>query len=215
MTPEEVLRDVGLGDPQAELLAFLRRQRWFSGRERELNAIEIVDAGTVGEDPLLVPVLVDAVYGDGGRERYSVPLSVRPAEGAIETDIGLVAMGSRGGAPVAVVDALIDPEAAVRFWDLMTTNGEIATVVGRLRGQIEPSDTAAPGRADTDGAAGIHPLGRDQSNSSLVRDERELLKFFRKIEQSSSPELEMLHALHHAGFTGIAAPQWGGRLPPG
>jgi maltokinase len=206
MTPEEVLREAGLGDPQAELLTFLRRQRWFSGRERDLQAIEIVDAGTDGEDPLLVPVLVDAIYGDGGRERYSIPLSVRPAERAIETDVGLVAMGTRNGAPVEVVDALIDPEAAVRFWDLMTTNGEIATAAGRIRGQSEPGVAAAPPEPVADGAAGIHPLGRDQSNSSLVRDKRELLKFFRKIEQSSSPEREMLQALHHAGFTGIAAP---------
>lgn len=206
MTPEEVLRAAGLGDPRSELLTFLRRQRWFSGRERDLQAIEIVDAGIEGEDPLLVPVLVDAVYGDGGRERYSIPLSVRSAERAIETDVGLVAMGTREGAPVEVVDALIDPEAAIRFWDLMASNGEIATAVGRLRGQAERTPEAAPAEPVTDGAGGIHPLGRDQSNSSLVRDERELLKFFRKIEQSSSPELEMLEALHQAGFTGIAAP---------
>jgi trehalose synthase-fused probable maltokinase len=206
MTPEEILRNAGLGDPQAELLTFLRRQRWFSGRERDLQRIEIVDAGAEGDDPLLVPVLVDAVYGDGGRERYSIPLSVRPAGRGIETDVGLVAMGTREGAPVEVVDALIDPEAAVRFWDLISANGEIATAVGRLRGQTEPGAAAAPPDAVSDGAAGIHPLGRDQSNSSLVRDEQELLKFFRKIEQSSSPELEMLQALHHAGFTGIAAP---------
>lgn len=206
MTPEEVLREAGLGDPQGELRTFLQRQRWFSGRERDLQSIEIVDAATDGEDPLLVPVLVDAIYRDGGRERYSIPLSVRPAARGIETDVGLVAMGTREGAPVEIVDALIDPEAAVRFWDLISSNREIATTAGRLRGQAEPGIAAAPGGPAGEGAAGIHPLGRDQSNSSLVRDERELLKFFRKIEQSSSPELEMLHALHHAGFNGIAAP---------
>jgi maltokinase len=206
VTPEEVLREAGLGDPQGELLAFLRRQRWFSGRERDLKAIEIVDAGMVGDDPLLVPLLVDAVYADGGRERYSIPLSVRPAERAIDTDIGLVAMGTRKGAPVEVVDALIDPEAAVRFWDLMAANGEIVTAAGRLMGRVEPGPEPIPVETGADGADGIHPLGRDQSNSSLVRDDREQLKFFRKIEKSSSPELEMLQALHRAGFTGIAAP---------
>jgi maltokinase len=206
MTPEEILRQAGLGDPQAELLAFLRRQRWFSGRERELEAIEIVDAGSDGEDPLLVPLLVDAVYAGGSRERYSIPLSVRSADRAIETDAGLVAIGAREGAPVQVVDALVDPEAAVRFWDLMASNGEIATTAGRLLGRAEPGVAAAPPEPLAEGVAGIHPLGRDQSNSSLVRDERELLKFFRKIEQTSSPELEMLQALDHAGFTGIAAP---------
>jgi maltokinase len=206
MTPEEVLREAGLGDPQADLLGFLRRQRWFSGRERDLQGIEIVDAGSDGEDPLLVPLLVDAVYADGGRERYSIPLSVRPGERTLETDAGLVAVGVRHGAPVEVVDALIDPEAAVRFWDLMSTGGEIATAGGRLRGQAEAGSAGAAPEPLPDGARGIHPLGRDQSNSSLVRDERELLKFFRKIEASSSPELEMLQALHHAGFTGIAGP---------
>ena len=94
MTPEEVLRQCGLSDPAAELAGFLRRQRWFSGRDRDLQAVEIVDAGNDGGDPAVVPVLVDAVYGDGGRERYSVPLSIRSAERGIVTDVGLVATGS-------------------------------------------------------------------------------------------------------------------------
>src|SRR5258708_10743732 len=52
----------------------------------------------------------------------------------------------------------------------------------------------------------VHPFVRDQSNTSLLRQERELLKCFRRIEAVSSPELEMLSALQGAGFTGIAAP---------
>jgi maltokinase len=200
MTPEEVLRRAGLGDPTAELSSFLRRQRWFSGRDRDLQSIDIVDAGNDGGDPAVVPVLVDAVYGDGGRERYSVPLSVRPAERGIATDAGLVATGTRDGAPVQVVDALVDPEAGLRLWELIGGEREINTIAGSVRGRAETTS------AGTEGAAGIHPLGRDQSNSSLVREERELLKFFRKLEKGSSPELEMLQALDHAGFSGIAAP---------
>ena len=200
MTPEEVLRQCGLGDPATELAGFLRRQRWFSGRDRDLQSVEIVDAGNDGGDQAVVPVLVDAVYGDGGRERYSVPLSVRPAGRGIVTDVGLVATGTRDGAPVQVVDALVDPEAGLRLWDLIGSEREIKTIAGGVRGRAET------GSAAVEGAADIHPLGRDQSNSSLVREERELLKFFRKLERDSSPELEMLQALGHAGFSGIAAP---------
>jgi trehalose synthase-fused probable maltokinase len=200
MTPEEVLRQCGLSDPAAELAGFLRRQRWFSGRDRDLQEVEIVDAGSDGGDPAVVPVLVDAVYGDGGRERYSVPLSVRPAERGIATDVGLVATGTRDGVPVQVVDALVDPEAGLRLWDLIGSGQEIKTIAGGVRGRAET------GGAGAEAAGGIHPLGRDQSNSSLVREERELLKFFRKLEKESSPELEMLQALGHAGFSGIAAP---------
>lgn len=200
MTPEEVLRQCGLSDPAAELAGFLRRQRWFSGRGRDLQSVEIVDAGNDGGDPAVVPVLVDAVYGDGGRERYSVPLSVRPAERGIVTEVGLVATGTRDGAPVQVVDAFVDPEAGLRLWDLIGGEREIKTIAGGIRGRAEASTDA------TEGAAGIHPLGRDQSNSSLVREEREMLKLFRRLERDSSPELEMLQALGHTGFPGIAAP---------
>src|SRR5258708_23774564 len=53
----------------------------------------------------------------------------------------------------------------------------------------------------------VHPFVRDQSNTSLLREERELLKRFRRIEAVSTPELEMQSALQDSAITGITAPR--------
>jgi trehalose synthase-fused probable maltokinase len=48
-------------------------------------------------------------------------------------------------------------------------------------------------------------MGAEQSNSSIVFDERSVLKVFRKVEAGDNPELEMLRFLQEHGFTNIAA----------
>ena len=48
-------------------------------------------------------------------------------------------------------------------------------------------------------------MGAEQSNSSLVIDERLALKVYRRIEAGMNPELEMLRFLTERGFEHIAA----------
>ena len=48
-------------------------------------------------------------------------------------------------------------------------------------------------------------MGAEQSNSSLVIDERLALKVYRRIEAGMNPELEILRFLTERGFEHIAA----------
>jgi trehalose synthase-fused probable maltokinase len=98
-----------------------------------------------------------------------------------------------------VVDALGDPESSAALWELIAAGASVRTGAGELRFRGEH---VAPG-ADP---ATIRPLGREQSNTSLVRADTELLKWFRVVEDVRSPELEMTEALTAAGFTAIPAP---------
>jgi trehalose synthase-fused probable maltokinase len=60
---------------------------------------------------------------------------------------------------------------------------------------------AAPLRA----RPAVRPIAREQSNSSLVLDERLILKVFRRLEPGENPELEMLRFLTAHGFEHAAA----------
>jgi trehalose synthase-fused probable maltokinase len=51
----------------------------------------------------------------------------------------------------------------------------------------------------------VRPMGAEQSNSSLVIDERLALKLYRRIEAGMNPELEILRFLTERGFQHIAA----------
>jgi maltokinase len=51
----------------------------------------------------------------------------------------------------------------------------------------------------------VRSMGAEQSNSSIVFGEQQVLKVFRRIEPGRNPELEMLRFLSHRGFENVAA----------
>ena len=51
----------------------------------------------------------------------------------------------------------------------------------------------------------IRPMGAEQSNSSIVFGEQQVLKVFRRVEPGVNPELEMLRFLSARGFGAVAA----------
>jgi maltokinase len=52
----------------------------------------------------------------------------------------------------------------------------------------------------------VRPMGAEQSNTSLVFDERLVLKVFRRIHTGPNPDIEVTGALADAGFEHVAAP---------
>ena len=90
-------------------------------------------------------------------------------------------------AEMAALVALMEREAVVE--------GAHATVTCHWTG-----DVAAPGEAPT-----VRSIGVEQSNSSIVFDDRLILKVFRRLEPGDNPELELLRFLAAHGFEGIPA----------
>ncbi|HEX7165742.1 MAG TPA: hypothetical protein VF230_02060 [Acidimicrobiales bacterium] len=52
----------------------------------------------------------------------------------------------------------------------------------------------------------VRPMGAEQSNTSLVCDERLVLKVFRRVHDGANPDIEVTTALGDAGFAHVAAP---------
>ena len=112
----------------------------------------------------------------------------------------VIGVGERDGRPVVVFDALHGGETSFVLWSAIAAAAEIPMEHGRLVCRnlgFELGDV---------GAEAVRPLGREQSNTSLVRGDLEVMKCFRKLTRGRSPELEMLEALAAAGFDSVAAP---------
>ena len=197
----ELLSAHGLPDT-AVLGDFLQRQRWFAGRGRALSGVGVHDVAVLHEgEPALLLVLLSAAYTDGGpEERYQVPLAVRHAEAPADLGEKLLVQNEQDGGLVSVYDALAEPALAWWFWQAMAESRSLATQNGELRYRSEGL------RLQPDETGLIRSLGREQSNTSLVRDDTDVLKIVRKVEAGTTPELEMTRALARAGFTSIAAP---------
>jgi maltokinase len=52
----------------------------------------------------------------------------------------------------------------------------------------------------------VRPLGVEQSHTSLIYDDRLLLKIFRRLHEGPNPEIEITEALAEHGFSHVAAP---------
>jgi maltokinase len=162
-----------LGETLAPLLGgFLARQRWYAGSEPPAEvAVTSLDAR--GGDPLMVWLLVDALMADGGRATYQIVLGARPAPCDREFLQGKarVTLGEVGG--WIYYDALVDPDLALVVLE-----------------KVAPDESAAVAR----------PLVVEQSNTSVVYDERLILKLFRRVHPEPNPDVEVTKLLGERGF---------------
>jgi trehalose synthase-fused probable maltokinase len=169
------------------LLGTIASQRWFGGKSKDVLDARILDAGvTPGEPPILAIAIVEVRYGLQTHDLYHLPLGFRPSadgwkESVIAETEGWVAY-----------DAIADPELAGRMLELMRADSSLrtpeATVVFRATGELP------------DEVGSARPMGAEQSNSSLVLDERYALKFYRRIAPGMNPELEVLRFLTERAF---------------
>jgi maltokinase len=181
------MAELPLPEEQA-LLDYIVSQRWFGSKSRDVAHARILEAPLLrDETPLLALALVEIGFHPGTHVLYQVPLGLRPAdglEGVIDRQDGW-----------AVYDALEDSEL-VR--ELVRLIAEGRTAEGE-HGTLEFQGT------DVGEIRDVRPVGVEQSNTSLVFDDRLILKVYRRLEAGINPELELLRFLTDRGFANVPA----------
>src|SRR6202140_3190529 len=190
----------------AQLPAYLKGQRWFGAKARELRATEVVDFITLERDVLhALIVVVNVEYEGGGADLYSVPLvvskdpgsnlkgepgapSAGPASVTNPTSV-LTVSGRGGGETVALTDALKNET----FLSFLLDAIERGLVFTGESGELVTSRTHALSLQETGAAASLRPraITAEQSNSSVAYGDRLMLKFFRRLEEGVNPDLEV------------------------
>jgi maltokinase len=174
------------------LLGTIASQRWFGGKSKDVLDARVLDAGVApGEPPILAIAVVEVRYGLQTHDLYHLPLGFRLTEDAWKASVIAETDGW------IAYDAIADPELARRMLELIRTNSTLetgeATIVFRPTGEL-PAEVGS-----------ARPMGAEQSNSSLVLDERYALKLYRRIAPGMNPELEVLRFLTERGFEHTAA----------
>jgi trehalose synthase-fused probable maltokinase len=177
------------------LLGTIASQRWFGGKSRDVLDARVLDAGVVpGEPPIIAFAIVEVRYGLQSHDLYHLPLGFRPDSDDWKTSIIAATDGW------TVYDAIADPELVRGILDLVADDATLdigeATLLFRSTGDLRDS---LGERSET------RPMGAEQSNTSVVIDERLALKVYRRIEAGMNPELEILRFLTERGFEHIAA----------
>jgi predicted trehalose synthase len=175
------------------LLGALASQRWFGAKSRDVLDARVVAAATApGGPPLLSLAVVEVRFGLQTHELYQLLLGFRPAED-----------GWR--------DAVVEEVGGWTAYDAMADPQLVREVVGLMRREATlalPAATIAFHAVSGEGAGSdlgrVRPMGVEQSNSSVVLDDRLVLKLYRRLEAGANPELELLRFLTERGFESIA-----------
>lgn len=162
----------------------LARQRWAGAGDRTITSVALRWVDVVcGSDPVLLWSLVDADFEDGGSQTYQLFLAVRSLDPPVDFLHGKerehVALVPHPDGDVVIYDALVDPELAVEVLHLVAEEVEVAIP---------------------------RPIVLEHSNSSLVFDERLILKVLRKIEPGPNPDVEIPRVLADRGCPHVQAP---------
>jgi len=162
-----------LAEKLAPLLGdFLPRQRWYAGHEPPASLV----ATTIDhrdDDPALVWYLLETADAAGVPATYQVVLGGRPVGNESDFLQGKqrVTVGEVDG--LLWYDALVDPELALTVLE-----------------KVAPDESAQVAR----------PLVVEQSNTSVVYDERLILKLFRRVHPEPNPDVEITDVLGERGF---------------
>ena len=186
MTPVRELRLPS----EDNLREFVIAQRWFGAKSREVAHFRVLETIPLTEQPLGLAVL-EVEFLPGTHELYQLPIGARPegewSEGVICTNEGMT-----------IYDAMSDPDTARRLVRLIAGDTEIET--GQGTAEFRPAAPGLPAEIRD-----VRPMGAEQSNSSVVLDERFVLKAYRRLGAGPNPELEILRFLTERDFPHIAA----------
>jgi maltokinase len=172
-------------------------QRWYAGRNRALSSAEPAAVVSLRDD--LDLVLLDVSYVDGPVERYQVIVrwDSRAARAAtsspspIDEYLDLATIGMDGDR--SAYDALYSPEDAKYLLSLIDSS----STVGDVRFGKEPD-------ADLPVDAEARVSSAEQSNTSVVFEDRAVFKVFRRITPGTNPDIELNRVLARAGNPHVA-----------
>ena len=171
---------------------YLGRQRWFKGdRAPDPDAVTVVDvdhvASTAGGAHRLLWVIVavagagsDGEAAPGEESRYQLLIGERP-NGEIADFLkghDACVLGSAGDR--YYYDATVDPELSLAWLSVVT-------------GEEGPAER-------------VRPVQAEQSNTSLVFDNKLIAKIFRRLQEGRNPDVEVTEALANVGFGHVARP---------
>ncbi len=197
--PEDLLKRAYRSRFETALLRHVRRSRWFGGKARQVRSSTIVETVPVpiGERTAFLAIL-RVEYTEGEPESYLIPVDFaqRDAATQVASDYpwsviaGVEVKGSPAGTGYVAYDALASAEFRTALIETIgrrrSLRGQHGAVSGlRTRGVYTRTLGSAQEKLEST------PVRSEQSNSSIVYADRFILKLYRRLEEGTSPELEI------------------------
>ncbi len=163
---------------------YILKKRWYAGKSSTLKYIDIVDYGKlISEKNIFHGVLIEINFNEAFFQDYFIPLSFIPgSREKLETNT-IIAPVTFQGEEGYLIDALhIEDFRHLVFDKIMayTSDQEDDKVI------FHRSETIKPVKYKSS-----RFMGGEQSNTSIIYNEKFVMKFFRRIYTSKNPDYEI------------------------
>jgi maltose alpha-D-glucosyltransferase/alpha-amylase len=180
----------------------LRARRWFREKARTVARVAVADHAALpaaGRRPIPAAlVLLDVAYAEGGAARYLVPLAARPAAVARTVLAADAAPLARLAAPDGdwlLYDGLDDPAVCRALLRRLEDADDLRAGAGTFAFDRTPVLSQVTGGLRPMPVSALRRLRGEQSNTSIVCDDRLILKVFRRLDPGENPDLEVTRFL--------------------
>jgi maltose alpha-D-glucosyltransferase/alpha-amylase len=185
---------------------YLQTCRWFGSKARSFRSLKIVEQPSISDDADSARLwLVEVSYLDAPTETYVLPVSIASGETARAVSQAaphaIIARFAGNGENV-LFDATWDVKCRSRLFDTIARREVVKARAGELVGitakDFEADQSTSPQNSQV--------LGAEQSNSSMLFDNKFFLKLYRKIDDGVNPDVEITRFLtEHTKFPNVPA----------
>jgi maltose alpha-D-glucosyltransferase/alpha-amylase len=208
---ETLLADGQRGIFEREILpSYLRTCRWFGAKARTIRAVQVVEQIPISTEAEAARFwFLEVSYLEGVTETYALPVQIARGSAANQisrTTPHAVIAKFAGDAQIILHDAIWDSGVREKLFGVIAgqqclkgRGGELCGVAGSLT-----ADAAAPHVPRSS-----QMMSGDQSNSSMLFENKFFLKLYRKLEDGVNPDVEITRFLterrgfsHVPGFIG-------------
>ncbi|MFZ0390159.1 MAG: maltose alpha-D-glucosyltransferase, partial [Calditrichia bacterium] len=188
---------------------YLKKVRWFGGKARPIQQVKIGEILSLPRADYSARILIlEVQYRVGAGDRYLLPLAFTPHPGAGELLAkypgSVIAHLQVNGQSGILFDGIYKEDFRVTLLDFIARrsrskgiNGELVAIQGRefkkILGKESPDLTS-------------RVLNVEQSNSSIIYDNKFFLKMYRRVEEGQNPDPEVVRFLtEKGGFAHVPA----------
>src|SRR5947208_10511174 len=185
---------------------YLQTCRWFGSKARTFRNLRVVEQASISDHADSAQLwFVEVNYLDAPAERYVLPVEIASGDAARAISQAaphaVIARFEDSGENI-LFDAIWDLKCRSRLFDTIlshqTMKGRTGELVGVTAKAFEGDQSTHPGSSQV--------LGTEQSNSSMLFDNKFFLKLYRKVEDGVNPDVEITRFLtEHTKFPNVPA----------
>ncbi|MEP6777564.1 MAG: putative maltokinase, partial [Chthoniobacterales bacterium] len=171
---------------------YVHHCRWFGGKARSIRELRVIEQVPVAPGRGAEFWFLEITYADGNPETYALAVEVATGDAARALQVAAphAVIARLGGADEVVLhDAIWDGAFRDQLFAAIAAGAEWKGRSGTLRG------VRGSALLDDRATPASHVLSAEQSNSSMLFENKYFLKLYRKLEDGVNPDVEITRFL--------------------